>query len=260
MSVLIETSVGSFTVDLYTEEAPAASKNFLKLCKAHYFHGCLFFNVQPDFIVQTGDPTGTGRGGSSLNGLLYGEQARFMDDELRPQLRHNKRGKLSFVRYNPHVANSLGSQWIITLRDDCSSMDDVNTVFGEVVDGWDTIDKLNAAFCDDAGRPLVDVRIKHTYALLDPFDDPPGFDALLPDGGASPAAARPAAEVRQRCARPHPGLPHSAFEFAAQSVRECSLGRTGGCTRHPCALAPCFSSCLHADRACTPLRGGGCGG
>ena len=62
------------------------TKNFLKLCKLKYYNNVLFYNVQQDFIAQTGDPTGTGRGGCSLNGILYGDQARYFEGELRPDL------------------------------------------------------------------------------------------------------------------------------------------------------------------------------
>ncbi len=57
-------------MDLFTEEVPLASKNFLKLCKIKYYNNCLFFNVQRDFIAQCGDPTGTGTGGSSIYGWV----------------------------------------------------------------------------------------------------------------------------------------------------------------------------------------------
>lgn len=63
-----------------------------RLCKAKYFNNCLFFNVQRNFIAQTGDPTNTGRGGESVYGLMYGEQARFFEDEIRPTLKHKRRG------------------------------------------------------------------------------------------------------------------------------------------------------------------------
>lgn len=65
-------------------EVPNASRNFLKLCAIKYYHGVLFYNVQADFVVQTGDPTGTGRGGTSVYGLLYGDQAQYFDAELLP--------------------------------------------------------------------------------------------------------------------------------------------------------------------------------
>ena len=63
MSVLIQTSLGDLTVDLFVDECPRTSENFLKLCKSKAYNNCLFFNVQPGFIAQSGDPTGTGTGG-----------------------------------------------------------------------------------------------------------------------------------------------------------------------------------------------------
>lgn len=94
MSVVIETSIGNITIDLYTEKCKNASRNFLKLCKIKYYNGHLFYNVHQNFIAQTGDPTGTGRGGSSINGLLYGDQAKYFDDEIYDELNHKG------VKYN----------------------------------------------------------------------------------------------------------------------------------------------------------------
>ena len=74
MSVVIETSVGDITIDLYVEERPKSCLNFLKLCKMKAFHFNLFHFVQRNFVIQTGDPTGTGRGGESIFKHIYGEQ------------------------------------------------------------------------------------------------------------------------------------------------------------------------------------------
>ena len=63
MAVLLETSQGDMVIDLYTEDCPIATKSFLKLCKMKYYNNCLFFDVQRDFMVRTGDPTNTGKGG-----------------------------------------------------------------------------------------------------------------------------------------------------------------------------------------------------
>lgn len=63
-----------------------------RLCKIKYYNNCIFYNVQQNFIAQTGDPTNTGRGGDSIWGVLYGEQARFFEDEIRPHLKHKKKG------------------------------------------------------------------------------------------------------------------------------------------------------------------------
>jgi peptidyl-prolyl cis-trans isomerase-like 4 len=68
MSVILETSLGDIVLDLYVEDCPKACTNFLKLCKIKYYNGNLFHTVQKNFNVQTGDPTGTGRGGDSIWG------------------------------------------------------------------------------------------------------------------------------------------------------------------------------------------------
>ena len=68
MSVILETSLGDITIDLFVKECPNTCKNFLKLCKIKYYNNCLFHNIQKDYIIQTGDPTGTGKGGESIYG------------------------------------------------------------------------------------------------------------------------------------------------------------------------------------------------
>lgn len=88
MAVILHTNLGLITIDLYVKERPQTARNFIKLCKAKYYNNCLFFNIQSDFIVQTGDPTNTGRGGTSLNGLLYGPQVRNLQPILHSLLFH----------------------------------------------------------------------------------------------------------------------------------------------------------------------------
>lgn len=191
MSVVIDTSYGALVVDLETEACPNTSKNFLKLCKTKYYNGCLFYNVQQDFCIQSGDTTATGRGGTSIYGKLYGSQARYFEDEIHSDLRHNVKGTLSMA--NTGQPNSNGSQFLITTRSDCSSFNDRNTVFGRVVEGMDVLDRINGAICDESGRPYQDIRIARTHVLVDPFPDPPGLAALIPP--ASPAHARPQEEA-----------------------------------------------------------------
>lgn len=98
MSVLIETTLGALVVDVYAADAPLAATNFLKLCKKKYFNGVLFFNVQENFMVQSGDPSGTGRGGQSLYGQLYGPQANFFADEIVAHRRHDRKGLVRCAR------------------------------------------------------------------------------------------------------------------------------------------------------------------
>ena len=183
MSVLLETSVGDIVIDLRTEEAPIACKSFLKLCKVKYYNHCLFHNVQAGALIQTGDPTGSGTGGSSLYGLLYGDQARFFEDEFRRSLRHDRAGVVSMASSGP---NTNGSQYFITVGDHAQEhLDDKYTIFGEVAEGLDVARKIGAAYCDPDGRPFRNIRVRHTIVLDDPFDDPPGLE--VPDASPPPS-------------------------------------------------------------------------
>ena len=103
MAVLLETSKGDMVIDLHVDEAPKSAKNFLKLCKCKYYNNVLFHAVSKDFVVQTGDPTGTGKGGSSIYGQLYGEQARFFEDEIRASLKHKAKGTVSMALSLIHI-------------------------------------------------------------------------------------------------------------------------------------------------------------
>eukprot|EP00752_Nemacystus_decipiens_P017887 g16036.t1 len=187
MSVMIDTSLGEVVVDLFCDEAPLAAKNFLKLCKMKYYNGCLFYNVQQNFMIQTGDPTATGKGGTSVYGLMYGEQARFFEDEISATSRkHDEAGLLSMA--NMGVPNSNGSQFFFSMRgDDMQHLDGKHTVFAKVMEGMEALEQINSQFCDDNGRPYRDIRILHTYVLDDPFDDPPQL--VVPD--ESPSRDRP---------------------------------------------------------------------
>lgn len=181
MSVLIETSLGEIVIDLHTDRCPLTCKNFLKLCKIKYYNGCLFHTVQKDFTAQTGDPTGTGSGGDSIYKFLYGDQARFFGDEIHLDLKHTKMGTVAMASGGE---NLNASQFYITLRDDLDYLDGKKTVFGEVAEGLETLSRVNEAYVDDKSRPYKNIRIKHTYILEDPFDDPPQLSELIPD--ASP--------------------------------------------------------------------------
>ncbi|XP_014284568.1 peptidyl-prolyl cis-trans isomerase sig-7 [Halyomorpha halys] len=178
MAVVIETTLGDITVDLFTEERPQTCKNFLKLCKVKYYNFCLFHTIQPNFIAQTGDPTGIGNGGESVFGLVYGEESKYYEAEKMPKIKHTKPGLLSMVNYGN---NMLGSQFFVTLGTELKSLEE-HCVFAEVTEGHDILIKLNDAICDNQHRPYQDIRITHTVILEDPFDDLPGL--VIPD--ASP--------------------------------------------------------------------------
>ncbi|KAK6235855.1 hypothetical protein SCA6_011192 [Theobroma cacao] len=146
-----------------------------------YYNGCLFHTVQKDFTAQTGDPTGTGSGGDSVYKFLYGDQARFFGDEIHLDLKHAKKGTVAMASAGE---NLNASQFYFTLRDDLDYLDGKHTVFGEVAEGFATLTRINEAYVDEKNRPYKNIRIKHTYILEDPFDDPPQLSELIPD--ASP--------------------------------------------------------------------------
>ena len=183
MSVLLETSVGDIVVDLFVEERPRCSLNFLKLCKIKYYNFSLFHDVQRNFIIQTGDPTGSGDGGESVCGVLEGEEKRYIQPELVPKIKHTKAGLLSMVGGN---SGEHASQFFITCADELDYLNGKNTVFGEVAEGMDIVMKINDAYCDKQGRPYKDIRILHTLILEDPFDDPAGL--VVPDKSPEPPA------------------------------------------------------------------------
>ncbi|XP_076466734.1 peptidyl-prolyl cis-trans isomerase-like 4 isoform X2 [Babylonia areolata] len=159
----------------------ASAKNFLKLCKVKYYNFCLFHSVQQNLVAQTGDPTATGRGGMSVYGMVYGEQARYFDMEVTPRIKHRKQGLLSMVN---NGNGRHGSQFFITLGENLDYLDGEHTVFGEVAEGLEVLEKLNEAYCDDKHRPYRDIRIFHTVIIDDPFDDPEGL--VIPEKSPEP--------------------------------------------------------------------------
>ncbi|XP_058775116.1 peptidyl-prolyl cis-trans isomerase CYP59 isoform X2 [Vicia villosa] len=181
MSVLMVTSLGDLVIDLHTYKCPLTCKNFLKLCKIKYYNGCLFHTVQKDFTAQTGDPTGIGTAGDSIFKFLYGDQAWFFNDEIHIDLKHSKTGTVAMANAGE---NMNASQFYITLRDDLDYLDGKHTVFGKVVEGFETLTRINEAYADGKGRPFKNIRIKHTYILEDPYDDPPQLPEFIPE--ASP--------------------------------------------------------------------------
>lgn len=156
--------------------------SFLKLCKIKYYNFSPFFSVQKNFSFQTGDPVGPDSadsdGGSSIWGLLEGPSKQTVPLGLPKKLKHDERGTVSMAAVpSPHDPDLrlIASQFIVTLGDNLDYLDGKAVIFGKVVEGFDVLEKVNEAFIDDRGRPLKDIRIRHTVILDDPFDDPPGL-------------------------------------------------------------------------------------
>jgi len=146
-----------------------------------YYNFSPIYSVQKDFSFQTGDPIGPDSpqsdGGSSIWGLLEGPSKRLFPAEFHPKLKHTERGTVSMATAPGRNLDERvsGSQFIITTGDELDYLDGKAAIFGKVVEGFDTLEKINNAFCDGEGKPLKDIRIRHTIILEDPFDDPDGL-------------------------------------------------------------------------------------
>lgn len=185
MSVVIETTLGDITVDLFMNDRPRACLNFLKLCKIKYYNYNLFHTISRGFIAQTGDPTGSRSGGESIYGVLDGQPKRFFEGENEPRIKHTKMGLISFVGNDDRM---VGSQFFLTLGEDLTYLDEKHCVFGEVVEGFDILEIVNEVICDNDDRPYQDVRITHTVILDDPFPDPKKL--VVPSRSPSPSVER----------------------------------------------------------------------
>ncbi|KAK0629455.1 cyclophilin-like domain-containing protein [Bombardia bombarda] len=198
MSVLLETSAGDIVVDLLVDYAPKMCENFLKLCKVKYYNFSPIHSIQKSFSFQTGDPLGPlstqSDGGTSIWGQLSGDPAdRTFPALFHPKLKHLERGTVSMATA-PHPSDPdirlAGSQFIVTLGDNTDYLDGKAAIFGKLVEGFDVLEKINDAIVDERGHPLVDIRIKHTVVLEDPYPDPAGLRE--PSASPPPTSAQKA--------------------------------------------------------------------
>ncbi|CAG2116940.1 unnamed protein product, partial [Medioppia subpectinata] len=141
-------SMGEIVFELYWKEAPKTCKNFAELSRRGYYNGTKFHRIIKDFMIQGGDPTGTGKGGKSI----YGEK---FNDEIHPSLKHTGAGVLSMANAGP---NTNGSQFFITLAP-TQHLDGKHAIFGRVSAGMAVVDKMGRVKTDKNDRPLDDVKI-----------------------------------------------------------------------------------------------------
>lgn len=159
------------------------SGSFIKLCKIKYYNFSPIHSVQKNFSFQTGDPLGPlskqSDGGSSIWGHISGEPLkRSFPAFFHPKLKHLERGTVSMATVplpSDPDTRMAASQFIITLGEDTDFLDGKAAIFGKVVEGFDALEKINEAILDDKGYPLIDIRIKHTVILDDPYPDPSGL-------------------------------------------------------------------------------------
>eukprot|EP00667_Euglena_gracilis_P023139 EG_transcript_26042 len=134
--VALSTNFGDLNFELYAGKAPKACENFLALCKKGYYDNVTFHRLIPGFMVQGGDPTGTGRGGESSFGKPF-------EDEVDPTLSHNAVGVLSMANAG---ANTNKSQFFITFSA-CQHLDGKHTIFGKLVGGMKVLRAIEAVGC-----------------------------------------------------------------------------------------------------------------
>lgn len=134
--VRLNTNMGALNLELFCEQVPKTSENFLKHCASGYYTGTKFHRSIRNFMIQGGDPTSkigvpTGKGGTSIWNTKF-------DDEFKPGLSHTGRGILSMANAGP---NSNGSQFFITFRS-CKHLDGKHTIFGKLVGGLETLTEM----------------------------------------------------------------------------------------------------------------------
>ena len=142
--VILETNMGNIKIELFEKEMPITAGNFRKLVEKGFYNGVIFHRVIPDFMIQGGDPTGTGMGGPGYN----------IKDEFTKN-NHNSRGTISMANAGP---NTGGSQFFINVVDN-HYLDSKHPVFGKVVEGMDVADKISKVKADRGDRPLSKVVI-----------------------------------------------------------------------------------------------------
>ncbi|CAL1262293.1 unnamed protein product [Larinioides sclopetarius] len=144
--------MGTIEFELYWKHAPKTCKNFAELAKLGYYNNVVFHRIISDFMIQGGDPTGTGRGGSSIFGKAF-------EDEIHPDLKHTGAGILSMANSGP---DTNGSQFFITLAP-TQWLDGKHTIFGRVNTGMHVVARIAKVPTDSNDRPLEDVKIVKSY-------------------------------------------------------------------------------------------------
>lgn len=144
---ILETNKGTIEIELFEDRAPTTTSNFINLSEKGFYDGVIFHRVIPGFMIQGGDPTGTGRGGPGYT----------IKDEFHPSLRHDKPGMLSMANAGP---NTGGSQFFITVAA-TPWLDGKHAIFGQVVSGMDVVNQIVSVPRDASDKPREPVVIEH---------------------------------------------------------------------------------------------------
>jgi peptidylprolyl isomerase len=151
-TVVLETTQGVVEVKLMPDAAPKACENFRMLVEKGYYNGVIFHRVIRKFMIQGGDPTGTGRGGSSVWGKPF-------EDEFKKGVTFDRKGLLAMANSGP---KTNGSQFFITVAP-TPWLDNHHTIFGEVVSGYDVVEKIENVPTAPGDRPITEQKIIKAY-------------------------------------------------------------------------------------------------
>jgi cyclophilin family peptidyl-prolyl cis-trans isomerase len=143
---VIKTNMGTIEIELFAKETPKTVENFVGLAKKNYYNGIIFHRVIDKFMIQGGDPTGTGRGGESFWGKKF-------NDEIVKDLVFDKEGILAMANAGP---NTNGSQFFITLAA-TTWLNGNHTIFGKVIKGMDVVKAIGKVAKNSQDKPLKDV-------------------------------------------------------------------------------------------------------
>jgi len=143
---VINTNMGTIEIELFADKTPKTVENFVGLANKGYYDGIIFHRVIADFMVQGGDPTGTGRGGESLWGGKF-------EDEFVSELRHDTPGILSMANAGP---STNGSQFFITLVP-TPWLDGKHTIFGKVINGMNVVEDIGKVKTGPGDKPVEDI-------------------------------------------------------------------------------------------------------
>jgi peptidyl-prolyl cis-trans isomerase-like 3 len=158
MSLTLHTSHGDLKIEVFCDLVSKSAKNFLALCANGYYDNTIFHRNIKGFIIQGGDPQGTGKGGNSIYG-------KYFEDEIVNNLEHDKRGILSMANSGP---NTNGSQFFITYGKH-EHLNGIYTVFGKVIDGFEVLDLMEKEPVGKNNKPINPIKINSVTIHSNPI-------------------------------------------------------------------------------------------
>ena len=156
----LHTSLGDINIELHCDLAPKTCENFMALAEGGYYTGTTFHRSIKNFMIQGGDPTGSGKGGSSIYGPTF-------EDEISPKVLHDGRGVLSMANSGK---NTNGSQFFILYKS-APHLNYKHSVFGKVVGGFEVLSLMEKMPTDDEDRPIDEIKITGATVFVNPYKD-----------------------------------------------------------------------------------------